>query len=197
MTTSPHPFGLITSGTSVWPLLAHPALWKTPLKPTSPDKLRVRTDWCCNQPSVRNIFIQESAKWKCFFQHYRVLHSDSDTLSVRELVPRCFTVTGSHSWIPRCAISHSFTLFSPISPGICVNLYVSVRKSCTGKMETQRSRGGPANFGCPLRCCLNVSLKICLIKSLELTALWALERRETTSKQQHSSLPSHNPTLYA
>lgn len=99
---------------------------------------------------------------------YTVIVTHSQFVSSYHAVLQSQGATHGSPGVPYYTVSHYLALFPR---GICVNLYISVRKSCTGKMETQRSRGGPANFGCPLRCCLNVSLKICLIKSLELTAL--------------------------
>ena len=72
---------------------------------------------------------------------------------------------------------------------VCV---VSGRYSWAGKFGTWGSRGGPSNIGCPL-CFLSkyVSLTVCLIKTLEIIALWAVRRGETASKQQHGSPCMH------
>lgn len=69
---------------------------------------------------------------------------------------------------------------------------VCLRYSWAGKIGAWVSGGGPTNFCC-LLCCLSeyVSPKVYLIKALELTALWAVKRRETTSKQQHGNRTTH------
>lgn len=53
---------------------------------------------------------------------------------------------------------------------------------------TWGSGGSPTKFGCPL-CCLSecISLMLSLSKALELAALWAKKRRETTKRQQHGT----------
>lgn len=85
---------------------------------------------------------------------------------------------------------HSFTAFSSISPGVGVDVFFFFFHCfCKVKREHEAEEGGPANFGCPLRCLSEyVSPKVSLIKALELTA------REEKQHQNNNMAASPHTT---